>query len=455
MNRRIGLGAMLSAGFLLAACASTTSAPPVVPIAWTQFGLGDSPELIARVLIGPGDECPTISVDGAATTMVARVSPRAAVFGRMCENRMSLETSRKVRISTRGAVLLEQEISRKPERIAVLGDTGCRLTHYFDQGCSSRKTWPFEPIANAAADKKPELVLHLGDYYYREAPCKRSATDCVPGPYGDREESWRAEFLEPGRRLLATAPWVFVRGNHEDCERGGYGWTYYFGDSAQACEIVHATTHIRLAGLDLINVDSAHTDDKHATQEVNDKWAALARKLRETPPSQPVMLVTHEPAYAVCAKPCDAGDTANVGGLRAIGDALRASGLRTILVSGHIHTFQAFDTVPVTLGGNRGVTQVIVGNGGADLARFAPQPDPSRQVTAMFEDLRLETVGARKWQSVRKGQSVARAQTWNEHGFGILTPSAGLELVMYDVEGKRKVGCQLAAELPPATGRCR
>ena len=455
MNRWIGPGALLTAGFLLAACASTTAAPPVVPVAWTQFGFGDSPELIARVLIGPGDECPTIAIDGQATTMVARVSPRSAVFGRMCENRMTLETTRKIRISTRGAVLLEQEVSRNPARIAVLGDTGCRLTHYFDQGCNARRTWPFAAIADATVEKKPELILHLGDYYYREAPCKRSATDCVPGPYGDREESWRAEFLEPARQLLAAAPWVFVRGNHEDCERGGYGWTYYFGDIPQACEIVHVPTHIRLAGFDLLNIDSAHTDDAHATQEINDKWAAVARKLRESPPTRPVIMVTHEPAYAICAKPCDAGDTANVGGLRAIADAIRASGQRTILMSGHIHTFHAFDAVPVTLGGNRGVTQVIVGNGGADLAKFAPPPDPSQQMSAMFEDIRLEKAGGKKWQSVRKGHTPARAQTWNEHGFGILTPSADLDLVMYDAEGKRRVGCTLAAELPAGAERCR
>ena len=71
-------------------------------------------------------------------------------------------------------MLLDQQVTSRPERIAVLGDTGCRITYYADQGCHDQKTWPFATVARSVADKQPDLILHLGDYYYREVPCLAS-----------------------------------------------------------------------------------------------------------------------------------------------------------------------------------------------------------------------------------------------------------------------------------------
>jgi hypothetical protein len=435
----------LIAAFLLAGC--TALAPQSDPdaVAWTQFGWGDDPQLIARVLIADGARCPAITVDGVTTTMRERHDPRAGLFGRMCEERRTLGDALHVRIAAGAIVLLDQQVTRDPRTVAVVGDTGCRVTSFFDQVCGDPAKWPFAQIADQVAQKAPSLIVHLGDYYYREAPCMGVNEDCVRGPYGDRPETWRAEFFQPARTLLAKAPWVFARGNHEDCTRGGYGWTYYFGDSRKACEVVYGLTIVRLAGLTLVSVDSAHADDTHALEPVNQKWKSIADTVasKVAGTAGPIVLMTHVAPYAVCASPCDKTALADIGGVRAIGERLRATGRRTILLAGHLHTFQTLDAAG-------GLSQVIVGNGGANLDRFPQGVSPPPVTSFSLVDWRR--TGEKAQTVVERGTVSGRAQLWGARfGFGILTP-ATLGLEMYDVAGRRQFGCDLAGE---ATPRCR
>jgi hypothetical protein len=133
---------------------------------------------------------------------------------------------------------------------------------------------------------------------------------------------------------------------------------------------------------------------------------------------------------------------ADVGGIRVIGERLRATGRRTILMAGHIHTFQTFDA-------RAGLTQVIVGNGGADLDAYPQVAAPPVLTDVTFPDARRT---GDKWQTiVDRGAILARAQMWGRHGFTILTP-ATLGLDVYDVAGQRQFGCDLAGETLP---RCR
>ena len=68
-----------------------------------------------------------------------------------------------------------------PHRILVLGDTGCRIKGSFLQACNDPVAWPFAGLAKAAADLKPDLVIHLGDYLYRESACPQGNAGCVFG----------------------------------------------------------------------------------------------------------------------------------------------------------------------------------------------------------------------------------------------------------------------------------
>ena len=126
-----------------------------------------------------------------------------------------------------------------PSRVLVLGDTGCRKEdHANDQVCGGAG-WFFKTIADAALKTKPDLIVHVGDYVYRYN-CGWEVEGCGDGQL--REWGyWDSDFFSQAVNILPTAPWVFVRGNHEDCsehyshrrghevnvDRGWRGWSLF------------------------------------------------------------------------------------------------------------------------------------------------------------------------------------------------------------------------------------
>ena len=117
-----------------------------------------------------------------------------------------------------------------PQRIVILGDSGCRLKIGNPwQACSDPEEWPLRTIADTAARFKPDLVLHVGDYHYRENQCPPDIGGCQGSPWGYGWDTWDADLFRPAAKLLAAAPWIVVRGNHEECARAGQGW-YRFLD---------------------------------------------------------------------------------------------------------------------------------------------------------------------------------------------------------------------------------
>ena len=71
---------------------------------------------------------------------------------------------------------------------------------------------------------RPDLVIHVGDYHYRENACPAGNAGCAGSPWGYGWDAWEADVFAPARRLFAAAPWIVVRGNHESCNRAGQGW---------------------------------------------------------------------------------------------------------------------------------------------------------------------------------------------------------------------------------------
>ena len=118
------------------------------------------------------------------------------------------------------------------KRIVIIADTGCRMkaSENAFQPCNDAQLWPFAQIAQSAAAKKPDLVIHIGDIHYRESPCPEANPACANSPWGYGYDAWQADLFNPARPLLEAAPWVFVRGNHEACFRAGQGW-FRFVDS--------------------------------------------------------------------------------------------------------------------------------------------------------------------------------------------------------------------------------
>jgi hypothetical protein len=212
-------------------CGCSTLTAPQAPEMFPYVVLGEQGAASARVLTAAAS-CPQIRIDGALRAMRTRAAPgtaaprssgaRPAAFPVLaCEAELPAGTAS---ASVNGHALPLPKA--QPRRIVVIGDTGCRLAakdqHY--QDCNDPEAYPFATIAAAAAAWQPDLVVHVGDYHYREDPCPAGRSGCAGSPWGYGWDTWRADLFVPGRALLAAAPWVAARGNHELCARAGQGY---------------------------------------------------------------------------------------------------------------------------------------------------------------------------------------------------------------------------------------
>ncbi len=198
--------------------------------------LGENGTAIARA-VTTDTQCPVISIDGSKVRMDLRAAPateplrptrsaqadsKPADFPvRTCEKAIPAGTGQ-ARIGELSLPLPKHEI----DRIVVIGDTGCRLKKSDNayQACNDPDRYPFAKVAAAAANWKPDLVVHVGDYEYRENKCPDNNPSCAGSPWGYGWDAWQADFFGPGAALLKAAPWAMVRGNHESCSRAGQGW---------------------------------------------------------------------------------------------------------------------------------------------------------------------------------------------------------------------------------------
>jgi len=230
------------------------TAPPVPPgTEYRYVVLGPEGAPVVRVITAAG-VCPVLDVDGVRVPMTVRLPaqtvpvrpsridlppPKASVFPvTTCEATLPQDA----RIASVGGHPLPLP-KPEPRRIVVLGDTGCRVVPSYKafQSCDDPAVWPFERVADAAAAAAPDLVIHVGDYHYREGPCDPAHPGCAGTPWGYGYDAWEADFFRPARKLLAAAPWIVVRGNHESCNRAGQGWWRFLDprplDPRQDCNL--------------------------------------------------------------------------------------------------------------------------------------------------------------------------------------------------------------------------
>ena len=223
---------------LVAGCAQPPVAvdpsPDQVDAAFVLLGVEG--QAVARVITRAG-ACPVLIVDDAPHPMTVRAAPgtvplrptrsapeesKPSAFPVLvCD---ALLGARAVRASVGGHALAVPKPN--PQRVVVLGDSGCRLKRSDGvfQSCNDRDAWPFADVAASAAALHPDLVVHVGDYHYRENACPASKSGCVGSPWGYGWDAWNADFFAPAKKLLEAAPWIVVRGNHESCDRAGQGW---------------------------------------------------------------------------------------------------------------------------------------------------------------------------------------------------------------------------------------
>jgi hypothetical protein len=318
-----------------------------------------------------------------------------------------------------------------PQRILVLGDTGCRIKGATLQACNDPAKWPFPQLAEAAAKLKPDLVIHVGDYLYRESACPAGNQGCAGSPWGDNWTTWQADFYEPAAPLLAAAPVVLTRGNHEDCDRAGPGWLRLQGptafDPAAPC-----ARHLPLFVVDLGNLRLAVMDDATAQETDLDRdqsptYAAELTGLAAIP--APVWFVHHRPIWAAITGPLGIP----IGGNLQLIDATRIASQHgrpmiaptvELMLSGHIHTFEAINYT-------KGVPpQIVAGNGG--------------------DNLDVTPVNLRGAQFLgHSGVTVADGLSVGGFGFLLMTRSeSGWTIDLYDQTGARTRTCRFTSGTP-------
>ncbi len=382
-----------AAGLAVAVLAATaaparTAAQTIAP--WVILGPGGA---VVRTVTTDA-VCPRIRYDDFERPMQVRVGPWEAFPHTVCEAPLPKIVQR-VTFAGRDVPAPRAEA----QRVVVLGDTGCRIRGGVAQACNDPREWPFARIAAAAAALRPDLVIHVGDYHYRESPCPQPSAGCEGSPYGYGWDTWRADFFDPAAPLLAAAPWVMVRGNHEDCRRAGHGWYRYLEPRARPvdCEAFTEPYRLDMGGLGMVVLDTAHALDRSPPPPLIDRYRQhieAARRLA-TPGA---WLLAHHPLYAVFRfdgpelRPQETNVT-----LLGASEGLGPDPF-SVVFSGHIHRFDAF-----RFAGDR-PSQVIVGGGGTAIDAGLGDGPPGFAIAGMavaervsdkgFQFLLLEREGA-------------------------------------------------------------
>ena len=348
---------------------------------------------IARVLTR-APNCPAIVWNGRyAQTMTTRVGPttaairgdsaqsdsKPAVFDvRTCESNWPVGiTSASVGRHT------VPSPHTKIHHVVIIADTGCRMkgSEKAFQPCNDGGLWPFARIAKSAAALKPDLVVHIGDIHYRESPCPADLAGCADSPWGYGVDAWQADLFDPARPLLAAAPWVFVRGNHESCARAGQGWFRFVDaqpwtpqrscndivndDAADFSEPYAVTLD---ANTQFIVFDSSKSSGKPymstdpAFAKYVDEMQEVERLTKKKPNS---IFMSHHPLHAVVPSKNDHDSFTSVGnkGLQSAFSTMYPERLLpqgvSVAMHGHVHLFESISfagTKPASL---------VLGNAGS------------------------------------------------------------------------------------------
>ncbi|HXP91944.1 MAG TPA: metallophosphoesterase [Candidatus Binatia bacterium] len=365
--------------------------------AWLQY-VGGGPH--ARAIVTGA--CPIATFDGRPARMTQRAAEGAGFGDTVCDVRVPAQ-SKSVKLGVRPVPAPAHAL----RTIVVFGDTGCRILGPAVQACNDPVQWPFPVVAQSIAKVHPDLIVHVGDYFYRETPCPPLVGGCAGSPSGDKAASWYADWFTPGTPLFSVAPLVLARGNHEDCTRGSLGWTRYLEPStAGRCQPMDAPFVAAFKGLRIVVFDSAIANDDRTI-------AANAAPLKQNFDaaralvSGPTWFVTHRPPYL------NADENA------AMGNDLDAF---SAVIVGHIHLFAVMNNAPHA-------PMVINGIGGDNLDAAS---------------------GAKLRSSLGPdGQSVSV-----NFGFAVYTrTAAGWDISLRNPNGAERARCVLT-EGKPGTVRC-
>lgn len=463
IRARLAAAALLP---LLAACATPAAPPATTPplAAWVQY-VPDG--LALRAVVAAGQPCPAVRSGNGSRPMQLRAAPGEAIAAAPVTTAAAApDRSFPVAVCEADARGLTGAIDvggrplrlprAAPQRIVIVGDSGCRLLGDRAQNCLDDAAWPWPRIAASAARLQPDLVIHVGDYHYRERcadPARCPALLAAGAGPGYGWHAWDADFFAPAAPLLRAAPWVFVRGNHENCNRAGDGWLRLLAPQPYAACVPdwrggfaenHGVPAWRVeldAQLALAIDDSADVDDRHPggerpadVERLRREFASLATGDK---PAQRLWLLTHKPLWSPLQ--ADAA-TPTVQQLAARGALPQQLDL---VISGHWHFFStlafAGDADRANFPAGR-PAQLIVGDSGAWLDAQIPG-------SPLYEG---EGRGRREWRHPGErrfdGAPAERGVLLNRFGFLLLERvDAGWRGRLFDPDGREISACRLSA----------
>ncbi len=408
---------------VLGACVAPLAGPGAIRLQASYVVAGEAGQSVVRAIVS-GPACPALVADGVPMPMATRAAPEtiaarpsqgdpalakpASFPVRVCE--------RKLAPSVRTATVLGHPVAlltTLPQRIVVVGDTGCRIksTDKTFQDCANDQSWPFRRVADRAAAEGPDMVIHVGDYHYRESPCPPDMGGCAGSPWGYGWDAWNADFFVPADKLLAAAPWVVARGNHEECARAGQGWfrlldprpfvaerscdreaddpeadfsepyAIPLGDSWQLIVFDSA-----VAGNTPLRLETTRDANAFAHYQAGmRRVAALADK-----PGMRSLFVAHHPVFgfippSVYVPDGAGGNPALLAAMRSVnGGTYFPAGIRMAL-HGHVHLFEAIDATQPP------VATIVAGNGGDSLDNAMPVTFPGGKSPAEGVQVRAFT----------------------------------------------------------------
>jgi Calcineurin-like phosphoesterase len=323
----------------------------VLTPAWVE--LGEEGKAYARIVVNTPQDCPAIQIDGVSKPMSVR--PNMPVGLRpACESEIPAG-AKSASVNSHALALPKSN----PTEVITIGDTGCRIKGGQIQACNDPAVWPFREVASSAAAEKPNLIVHVGDYLYRESPCPETLqAQCGGSPAGDHWDAWNADFFSPAAELLSAAPWAFTRGNHEDCNRAWRGWFYYLDPRPWdgKCEDYSAPYVVNLGNFLLAMLDSSSINEN----VVEEEQLGIAVKQLSSFQVKDAWLVTHHPFWGFYTERRSGLPKPTTPVLEEAWDKAAPKNFSLIL-SGHVHLFEYISV------DNGRPPQIVAGDGGTKM----------------------------------------------------------------------------------------
>jgi hypothetical protein len=207
--------------------------------------------------------------------------------------------------------------------------------------------------------------------------------------------------------LLGAAPWVFMRGNHETCDRNAGGWFAYLDTRPfqSACQTYTEPYVAPLNGLTFAVIDSAEASDETVKPGEEEEYKRAFTHLGQiAPPGS--WLVTHRPVWAIFDATHGETEATEASYEAAIGDD-SLQGHYGLILSGHVHLAEALafndssGRPPQIISGNSGTALDNIPTASPTAGELSDPQVEEAETLSSFGFLTLEPIGS-AWLAVQR-----------------------------------------------------